>query len=85
MSPDYGRMEPDALVEHLVDENGLVAFLDTQQAGREYGDWDWRAITVHLQGLSRGRLTFSPEYLRDLYEMQRDRIAQEIVTEREAA
>lgn len=85
MSPDYGRMEPDALVEHLVDENGLVAFLDTQQSGREYVDWDWRAITVHLQGFSRGRLTFSAEYLRDLYEMQRERLALELVMEHEAA
>lgn len=76
---EYGRMTPDELVEHLIDEQGLVAFLDTQWANKPYEDWDWNRATVHLQGFSRGHLTFSPQYLRDLYEMQRDRLQGEIV------
>jgi hypothetical protein len=66
-------MTPDELVEHLVDEGGLRTFIEVQQSGIAYEDWDWRALTVFLQGFSRGYLTFSPAYLRDLYEMQRDR------------
>ena len=68
-------MTPDEFVDHLIDENGLVRFLDVQQDKVPYEDWDWTAITLHLQAFSRGYLTFSPEYLKDLYEMQRGRLA----------
>lgn len=72
---EYGRMTPEEFVEHLIDEQGLVAFLDTQWANQPYEDWDWKRATTHLQGFSRGYLTFSPGYLKDLYEMQRARLA----------
>ena len=68
-------MTPDELVDHLIDEQGLVLFLDTQQKGKRYEDWDWHAITSHLAGFSRGYLTFSPAYLKDLYEMQSGRLS----------
>ena len=70
---EYGKMTPDELVEHLIDENGLAAFIDIQQANRPQDEWDWREITLHLQGFSKGYLTFSPEYLEDLYRMQKAR------------
>ena len=73
---EYGRMSPDEFVDHCIDENGLVTFIDTQQKGRRYEDWDWNAIAVHLQGFSRGYLTMSPAYLKDLYEMQAGRLPQ---------
>lgn len=72
---EYGKLSPDELVDLLLDEEGLVAFLDTQQRNIPYEDWEWDIITRDLIAFSRGYLTFSPEYLRDLYEMQRDRIA----------
>lgn len=67
---DYGVMSADELVEHLIDENGLATFLDTQQAGIPKEDWDWVVITRDLQAFSHGLLTFSPGYLQELYEMQ---------------
>jgi hypothetical protein len=70
---DYGRLEPDALVEHLIDENGLADFLEIQQSGIALEDWDWREITLHLQAFSRGHLTFSPDYLQALYALQCER------------
>lgn len=73
MSIDYGHMSPDELVDHFMDEDGIAPFIDIQQKGIPFTDWDWRQITIDLQAFSRGRLTFSPEYLRDLYEMQAQR------------
>lgn len=84
---EYGRMTPDEFVDHCIDENGLAGFIDTQQANnpRPRDEWDWNVIAVHLQGFSRGYLTFTPAYLRDLYEMQRERLSLEFVKEHEAA
>lgn len=67
---DYGAMDTEALLDHLLDENGLAPFIDTQQKGIPRADWDWRAITVFLMSFTHGRLTFSPGYLEELYEMQ---------------
>ena len=71
---DYGRLTPDELVDLFIDENGLAPFVEIQQKGIPYEDWDWWRITVDLAAFSRGYLTFSPEYLKDLYEMQRARV-----------
>jgi hypothetical protein len=75
---DYGQLTPDELLDHLLDENGLAPFIEIQQTGIPREEWDWIAITVHLQGFTRGYLTFSPEYLESLYEMQRERRADEV-------
>ena len=72
---DYGVLTAEELVEHLIDENGLVAFLDAQQKGEPYERWDWWTITRDLQAFSHGLLTFSPGYLQELYELQRSRLA----------
>ncbi len=78
---DYGRMSTDELVEHFIDERGLADFIDLQYKNwPQEGDphhkpeplppWDWRIISRDLMALSRGYLTFSPAYLKELYEMQ---------------
>ncbi len=75
MTIAYGRMTPDELVEHFMDENGLAPFLDLQQEGIPLEDWNWPRIANFLGAFSRGYLTFSPAYLADLYAMQIDRIS----------
>ncbi len=72
---DYARMTSEELVEHFIDDNGLAPFIDLQQKGVPFAEWDWRSLAVYLQAFSRGYLTFSPEYLEELYEMQAQRIA----------
>lgn len=79
---DYGHMDPEELVDHFIDENGLARFIDVQQRGVPREDWDWRALTVFLQAFTKRRLTFSPEYLQDLYKMQ---LAREAIAEEAAA
>lgn len=71
---DYGHMTRDELVDHFIDENGLAQFIDTQQAGRDRSEWDWRIIARDLMAFSR-YLTFSPAYLEELYDMQTGREA----------
>lgn len=71
---DYAAMSRDELVDHFIDENGLVAFLDVQQRGIPYADWNWKRITLDLMAFSH-YLQFSPAYLKDLYEMQKGRQA----------
>ena len=80
MKMDYERLTADELVAHLIDgicplcgeesTPGLAKYLDTQQKGIPREDWDWFVITRDLQAFTRGLLTFSPEYLEELYEMQ---------------
>jgi hypothetical protein len=60
--------------DHFLDENGLAPFIQIQQTNIPREEWDWRAITVDLQTFTRGHLTFSPEYLEELYEMQSTRL-----------
>ncbi len=74
---DYRSMSSDELVDHFIDENGLAAYLDLQQRGISHSDWDWRIIARDLAAFTHGYLTFSPEYLAGLYEMQLERIAEE--------
>lgn len=70
---DYGRMTLDELLDHFLDEDGLAPFIEIQQKGVPREEWDWRAITLHLQGFTRGHLSFSPEYLEDLFVLQHGR------------
>jgi hypothetical protein len=72
---DYGSMTTEMLVDHFIDEAGLARFIDIDQTGIPFEDWDWRSIAIHLHGFTRGHLTFSPEFLRDLYAMQKARAA----------
>lgn len=74
---DYASLTADELVEHLIDENGLAAFLDIQQKGIPYEQWDWFTITRDLQAFSHGLLTFSPSFLHELYELQQSRLEKE--------
>lgn len=69
---DYGHMTRDELVDHFIDDNGLVRFIDTQQAGMPRDEWDWQVITRDLMAFSH-YLQFSPEYLEELYDMQKTR------------
>ena len=69
---DYAAMSRDELIDHFIDENGLAVFIDTQQQGIERSEWDWRLIARDLMAFSH-YLTFSPQYLEELYDMQKGR------------
>jgi hypothetical protein len=71
---DYASMSRDELVDHFIDDNGLAHFLDVQYAGIEPALWDWRIIARDLYAFC-SYLTFSPEYLKELYAMQKERQA----------
>ncbi len=70
---DYGRMSRDELIDHFIDEGGLAQYLETQNGGPLGADANWPLINRDLIAFSRGYLTFSPQYLQDLYEMQKGR------------
>lgn len=69
---DYSHMSREELIDHFIDDNGLAQFIDTQQAGIDRSEWDWRIIARDLMAFSH-YLQFSPTYLEELYDMQRGR------------
>lgn len=75
---NYTAMSRDELVDHFIDENGLAHFIDVQMAGTDPQAWDWRLITRDLQAFCP-YLTFSPEYLQELYAMQKSRESFDVV------
>jgi hypothetical protein len=72
---DYGRMSKDELVDHFIDEGGLAAFLEVQHGGPLDEHSNWLLIARDLRAFC-SYLTFSPAYLQDLYEMQKERKAE---------
>lgn len=78
---DYGSMSRDELVDHFIDDNGLAHFIDVQQKGVDPAEWDWAILARDLRAFCP-YLTFSPEYLQELYAMQK---AREPVQETEVA
>jgi hypothetical protein len=71
---DYGSMSRDQLVDHFIDDGGLAHFIDVQMAGVDASEWNWTKLASDLRGFN-SYLTFSAEYLHQLYSMQKERAA----------
>jgi hypothetical protein len=85
-------MGPEDFVTHLLDEGGLVKFVDVQFRGIEQpGEEDWREVARRVAHLAQSKCPKcgtamphtwrpSPEYLQDLYQMQRARLVDGVRT-----
>lgn len=71
----YRALTPDELIDHLLDDGGLVRFVELQMRGVEPDDWDWPEITRRVWHLTRKHWQPLPATLRDIYVMQKDRAA----------
>jgi hypothetical protein len=75
----YAGMTSEEFLDYLLDENGLAHFVDVQLKGvQERTDQDWQDVTLRIWYLSDRHWQPTPEYVRDLYAMQKARLANDV-------
>lgn len=69
-------LSPEQFVDYLIERRGLVDFVDTQLSTRPEAirtTEDWQAVTMTIWHLSDRLWTPSPDYVIDMYLMQKER------------
>ncbi len=71
----YKNMDGETFLDFVLDEGGMVEFVEQQSAGLAKEDWPWDDIATRIHGLSGKSWRPNADQVQALYWSQKERVA----------